>query len=44
MNTVFSDQGDEYEWPAGTGESRGTFHLTLSFRFKYREPLVPQLN
>jgi hypothetical protein len=42
MNTVFSDQSDEFEWPGGTGTGQGTYHITVSFRWKYREPLVPQ--
>jgi hypothetical protein len=43
LNTVMADQTDEFEWPAGTGTDQGTHHLTLEFRFKYREsiPAVP---
>jgi hypothetical protein len=38
MNVVFSDQADEFEWPGG-GSGAGTFHLTVSWRVKYREPI-----
>lgn len=43
MNTRMDDQGDEFEWPAGTGTDVGTHHLTLTFNFKYREsiPVAP---
>jgi hypothetical protein len=39
MNTRMEDQGDEFEWPGGTGTDQGTHHLTLTFNFKYRESL-----
>jgi hypothetical protein len=39
LNTRMEDQGDEFEWPGGTGTDVGTHHLTLTFNFKYRESL-----
>jgi hypothetical protein len=38
MNAVMADQAGEYEWPAGTGTDQGTYHLTVEFSWKYREP------
>jgi hypothetical protein len=38
-NTRMDDRGDEYEWPGGTGTDQGTYHMVLTFYFKYRESL-----